>query len=290
MPKNIYEAVETQDWEQAQQAIRNGCKINTKKYYGWTPLHLAVSAGYTSQWIELLLAHGADPNSRSDNWSEYHCTPLGTGFANKLQCYREATPFHYVQSIEHAQLLLDAGAAINATDGHYCTLLDHAIYASNKPLVEFLLRSGAEFKVGQVRRFVKLGININEQDEKGRTLLHRAIIWGDRCSAKFLLRSGADVNIIDKFGMSPLQTALPLQTPVKSRNHLNIVKLMVEYGNDHFPAKIREILTECIKDGNVAGVRILKKYGAKITPELLKIEYIDDEMEQLLRGFLAEGE
>lgn len=283
MPKKIYEAIEANDWERAQQAIQTvGKRINSRDFYGWTPLHLAVSLGRESKWLKLLLEHGADPNIRSDRSAGGRTSSLRLS-ERKIPRYESATPLGYVQSIEQAQLLLDAGAYIDGTS------LDRAIYESNKPLVEFLLRSGAKFDIYQARRFVKLGININEQDEKGRTLLHRAVIWGDRCLAKFLLRSGADVNIIDKFGMSPLQTALPLQTPVKSWNHLNIVKLMVEYGNDHFPAKIREILTECIKDGNVAGVRILKKYGARITPELLE-KADTDEMKQLLRGFLVEKE
>ena len=71
-------------------------------------------------------------------------------------------------------------------------------------------------------------------------------------------------------------------------NATNTNSNFIEYGYDD----VVPIIAEYVEWGDVEGVKILKQYGAKITPELLKIECIhnDDEMKQLLRSFLAEEE
>ena len=223
MPKKIYEAIETNDWERAQQAIQTvGKRINSQDFYGWTPLHLAVSLGRESKWLKLLLEHGADPNISSDSSAGSRTSSMRLS-EREIPKYEGATPLHYVQSIEQAQLLLDAGAYINAHDDSSYTLLDRAINAANKPLVEFLLRSGARFDVRSVQHFVKLGIDIKEQDDKGRTFLHRAVIWRNRSLVEFLLRSGADINIIDNSGKTPLHYV---------DDDLGILRFLVKAGAD----------------------------------------------------------
>ena len=75
-----------------------------------------------------------------------------------------------------------------------------------------------------------------------------------------------------------------------AKNDSDFLIFLLEHGVDtNASSGADSILAEWVEDGNVAGVRILKKYGARITPELLE-KADTDEMKQLLRSFLAEKE
>lgn len=104
-------------------------------YRGDTLLHLA-AAGHRSDIIQLLTNAGADPNARFNR--------------------RLSTPFHYaadaclnehfssVQQINSLQLLIDAGAHLNAQDKNGASALHRAVRTRAAVAVEFLLNAGAD--------------------------------------------------------------------------------------------------------------------------------------------------
>ena len=95
------------------------------KFRGNTALYIASSYGRW-QTIEVLIAAGADPNSRG--WGDR--TPLHA-CANSNQ-------------VEGAQLLLDAGAHLNATDVDGRTPVCEAAIADQAQMVRYLLGKGAD--------------------------------------------------------------------------------------------------------------------------------------------------
>ncbi len=111
-------------------------KINHWIYFGDTPLHLA-AAGYRVEIVRLLLASGADPNSRLN--------------------HRESGPLHYAadacltskawnatRQVETIQCLLKAGAEINAQDKNGATPLHRAVRTRGAEAVRCLLDAGAD--------------------------------------------------------------------------------------------------------------------------------------------------
>ena len=94
---------------------------------GFTPLHLASFFG-KREAVELLLAHGAEPDARGRGWM--------TG-----------TSLHSAASANHtgtAAMLLDAGADPDARQTHGWTALHAAARNGNVALVELLLAHGAD--------------------------------------------------------------------------------------------------------------------------------------------------
>jgi ankyrin repeat protein len=105
-------------------------------YVGDTALHLAV-AGYRFELVRLLLAAGADPNSRTN--------------------HRQSGPLHYAadgymtgpvwnakRQVQTIQCLLDAGADINAQDKNGATPLHRAVRTRCAAAVKCLLERGSD--------------------------------------------------------------------------------------------------------------------------------------------------
>jgi len=105
-------------------------------YVGDTALHLA-AAGYRIELVRLLLAAGADPNSRTN--------------------HRQSGPLHYAadgyitgpvwnakRQVKTIQCLLDAGADINAQDKNGATPLHRAVRTRCAAAVKCLLESGSD--------------------------------------------------------------------------------------------------------------------------------------------------
>lgn len=105
-------------------------------YSGDTALHLA-AAGYRVELVRLLLAAGADPNSKAN--------------------HRQSGPLHYAadgyitgpvwnakRQVKTIQCLLDAGADINAQDKNGATPLHRAVRTRCAAAVKCLLESGSD--------------------------------------------------------------------------------------------------------------------------------------------------
>lgn len=106
-----------------------------------------------------------------------------------------AKPFRDVNAAaqsEIVQMLLAAGANLEARNDLGATALMTAVQARNRPLALALLASGA---------------NARAADQGNFTALHSAVNDEDLELVEALLQAGADMNARDTFGASPLSTA-----------------------------------------------------------------------------------
>ncbi len=105
------------------------------------------------------------------------------------------TPLHWAAragSVDCTNLLLDAGADVNALTRVHRAPLHLAAEADEAAVVRLLVRRGA---------------NMDKQDRKGRTPLHRATYDGCVASAEALLELGANARIVNHNGKNALEVA-----------------------------------------------------------------------------------
>ena len=159
--------------------------------------------------VKQLLAEGASPEADCEIGASYEAS-----YANSDKPAYGRTPLmcSYAE-LKIAQLLLDAGADINAVDGMGNTVLHNTFVAKDDTGIDefnFLLKHGAD---------------INARNIFGRTPLYENILRGPRWEKKtvLLLEAGADPNIRNAYGSSPLMYAK------KTRNE-ELANLLQQYG------------------------------------------------------------
>ncbi len=159
--------------------------------------------------VKQLLAEGVSPEATCDVGANYEAS-----YKNSDKPAYGTTPLMCVSGEpEIGQILLDAGADINAVDGMGNTALHNVFVEKNNEGADnfaFLLKKGAD---------------INARNIFGRTPLYENILWGPRWERKIilLLEAGADPNIRNAYNSSPLMYAK------KMRNE-ELANLLQQYG------------------------------------------------------------
>ena len=196
--------------------------IDAKDEYGRTRLVLAIIDGDIGRAKALILA-GADVHGARVRGNE-------------------RTPLHYAASyghIEIVQMLIAAGADVNAEGGRSGTPLYLAANGGHLGIVEILLTAGAEVTprsdlnnplraatshghVEIVRVLISAGAEVNGADRYRSTPL---LIAAGRHSeiVEMLLAAGAHVNTVDDYGRTPLHRAA-------ESGQIEIVKMLIAAG------------------------------------------------------------
>jgi uncharacterized protein len=129
---DVFEAAAANDAAQLEALLdRDRSLANAFAADGFQPLGLAAFFG-GKEAVSILLEHGADPNTFSRN--EMHVAPLHSAVADEGQQ-------------ETAELLIRAGADVNARQRHDWTPLHGAAHAGSVVLVRMMLERGADPKL-----------------------------------------------------------------------------------------------------------------------------------------------
>jgi len=135
--KDLYEAAERGDIEQATAALDAGADVNWRKvdYASWAPLHAASRNGHEAA-VRLLIERSADVNAASS---------------------RNTPPLHPAVENGHApivHLLLENEANVNAADLNNFNALHYAAYFKHTAIAELLLLRGADATLVSVRHIL----------------------------------------------------------------------------------------------------------------------------------------
>ena len=181
-----------------EQLIAKGANVNAHGARSQTALMWAVSQKHPDV-VQVLLAHGADVQARSDTWSQVMAVPPhGYLPYNKDIPAGAETALMFaarVGDLDSAKLLVAAGANVNDADAWGVSATSLAAHSGYRELVEFLLEKGADPNAAA----------------PGFTALHEAIMHRDERMVSALLAHGADAN-------APLRTWTPTRRSSRDFN------------------------------------------------------------------------
>lgn len=202
-PKAVYEAVAEGDLARVERLLERGAPLDWAPESGFGALHKALHDG-RSDIAAVLIEHGADVNARG----VYGITPLHiaedpslTALLLSKDAHTEAwsdtlgTPLNAAVLsglADVAEVLLAAGAQIDARDVHGSTPLHHAAGRGDLILTRVLVSKGAD---------------VNAANEPGFRPLHWAAGNGHAAVVKVLLAGGARPNVVGANGRTPMDMA-----------------------------------------------------------------------------------
>jgi len=147
--------------QHVQKLLHSGADVNYQDEYGTTVLMNACSYGYL-ETVEILLAHGADPNlcgmmhpsigmtalmrAASGKEPEIVRQLLNAGALVNVREDSDDTALHYASAnvnLEIVQMLVEAGAQVNARGTNGATALDYANTRMDADVIAFLKSRGA---------------------------------------------------------------------------------------------------------------------------------------------------
>lgn len=146
--------------------LLRGADFKASDSQGWTPLHHAAHKGFFDA-VESLVSRGAPLEARTSNIKHTFATPL------HVSTYRKDNPGWCTN------LLLKAGADMEALDVHGWTALKLAARHGAVSALKELIASGASVEAG-------------EKSERKQRALHKAKFYGEWQIVEVLLRNGAD--------------------------------------------------------------------------------------------------
>ena len=238
--------------------LKAGMSADVKAESETTPLIWACYNG-NMEMVKMLISYGANVNwSNKDGF-----TPLMAAVeTNNLKIVKyllqnkakvnvatlvdKTTPLHiacYNGDKECAEILVVAGANVNAKNSHNITPIITAALYGNEEIIDYLKSSGAvlnkdnatELALGMISNgnskntgfLIELGANINISDKNGKTLLHTSVENKDLRNTELLIKNGANPNAEmkteDDNNITPLLLAV-------IADDFDIVKLLIENG------------------------------------------------------------
>ena len=174
--QKLIEAVEAKNYEQVEQYLKNGEKVNKPNKTGHFPLWNAVWNN-DAKMVALLLNNGANAKQKfKGKKADIACLEIA------------AQEGHF----DIAELLINAGADIHERSFHGHTPLRIAARNGRADLVKY---------------FISKGSVVDTRGDDGATPLEQAAAKGHLDIVMIMVESGANINIQDKEGDTPLGEA-----------------------------------------------------------------------------------
>jgi ankyrin repeat protein len=177
-------ACKINDLEKAKELLTTKSKFDLlgKNAFNVTPLHIAAD-NKNLDMIKLLVENGADIYAET--------TDKIDGVENFQEKIGQM-PIHWSidnNDLKSVEYFLSLGIPVDQRDIYGYSFIVHAMWADNMDLVKY---------------FISKGCDINARGYSGETVLHRA--FHSKKMIDDLVALGADINILDNYGNSPMDT------------------------------------------------------------------------------------
>ncbi|KAF3761612.1 ankyrin [Cryphonectria parasitica EP155] len=216
-PKGIVEkAVQHNNLDALIFLLDHGVGVNVKSREGWTPLTTAIRDN-RPEMVDLLLARGADPAIRGQDWPINLAVKRPNILKKLLPSIANPKNFKGVvemavcaDQLESIRLLLSAGFNVEDKNGGVFSPLTSAIREGNKEITRYLIdEAGADVNApGEHLPIIKAIRRMRNNDTE---LL------------ELLLERGADINLMYRGWNAVLQAV--------ENGDANVLRLLVEKGN-----------------------------------------------------------
>lgn len=233
---DLHEAVRANDAQRLALLLEAGQAVDETDYLLGTPLHVAVVQG-SVPLAKILISKGANLEAPSEDRGA-RATHLAANFGE----------------LEMLNLLLDAGADIEARDQKGQTPLLLAAATNNTEVVKVLLDRGADKEA--------------RESGEGMTPLMRASRLGSLEIAIALVATGAEINAVDNAGRSPLKLAATRSSYINVGGGA-LIEYLVKNGADLSTKEStgQTALSWAVRDGHDPFYRkiadLLRKLGAR---------------------------
>lgn len=196
--------------------LDHGVNVNVKSPEGFTPLTTAIRED-RADMVDLLLARGADPAIRGQDWPINLAVKQPHILKKLLPAVSNPKTFKGVvemavcaDQLESIRLLLSAGFSVEDKNGGVFSPLTSAIREGNKEIVRYLIDEA--------------GANVNTPGEHLPIIKAiRRMRGGDTEILELLLDRGADINLMYRGWNAVLQAV--------ENGDANVLRLLVEKGN-----------------------------------------------------------
>ena len=220
----------------------------------WIARNRGPAALPRERYIKSLIHLGAELSTRSP-WETKTIKLLLKDFKKRPDLYPKDFINLFLFDIATAsceedggELILKAGANINAKDADGMTALIHAANFARDKVTKLLLKHGADVKIRDssgktalmyaadhqkddvARLLLEHGADVNAKDKFGNTALMYAAAHQEDDVAKLLLEHGADVNAKDKSGNTALMFAAGQEDQYITIENDKVVRLLLEHG------------------------------------------------------------
>jgi len=208
--------------------LAGGAEPGMQDTSGNSALHAAAEGG-SSEAVKLLLEAGATPKAQNLRINEYTSGQWLSHDSKETLTPYDQTPLHIAAEqgdTEIAELLLAAGAEVNAVDFDGKTALHIALEDNDAEMVALLLRQpgldvnlgNADYdtplhflagrgRAGLIKQLADLGADVNKPNKEGWTPLHIAARTSAVEAVRMLLQAGCDAAAPNSAGNNPLHMA-----------------------------------------------------------------------------------
>lgn len=237
-------------WAQAQRCVERLAALDQRPAQrdGAYPIHVAAARGNPVVVVRLL-ASGANPNARALGFAR-------PSHSRRPWCVGGARPLHLATNGTIVEVLLRAGASVDARDEHGSTPLHRAASRGNADAARALIAAGADVNAADffdaqtplhrlaahdradelVEALVDAGANTSAHTKLlTDTPMHIAAIHGNHGVLRALVRAGANVDVRRRDGISPVFLAA-------SKGKTIALELLIRSGADCVAASESETL------------------------------------------------